>query len=204
MLDGHVLVLNKSWVAVHVASARRALGLVYLGAARAVHPHDYSLYDFERWLVLSQDGLGGRYVYTPSFRVRIPEVVLLASFNGFIHHEARFSRHSIFERDNSTCMYCGKHFPRSQLTIDHVFPQSRGGADTWENLVLACLACNVRKGNRTPEEAGMPLIHRPTKPSWLPHFGARVPEDQLNVWRKFVDVAHWAPPLPKLTVPSTY
>jgi 5-methylcytosine-specific restriction endonuclease McrA len=171
-----------------------------LGSARAVHPHDYSLYDFERWLVLSQDGLGGRYIHTTRFRVRVPEVILLGVFNGFIHHEAKFSRHSIFDRDNNTCMYCGKHMPKSQLTIDHVVPQSRGGNDTWENLVLACLTCNVRKGSRTPEEAGMPLVRRPSKPSWLPHFGARVPADQLQVWKRFVDVTHWAPPMPRHAV----
>lgn len=191
MLEGNVLVLNKSWTAVHIAPVRRALTLLYMGAARAVHPHDYSLHDFDDWLVLSQDGLGGRYVHTPNVRIRIPEVILLTLFNGFIRHEVRFSRHSIFERDKGHCQYCGKHFPKSQLTLDHVLPQSRGGGESWENLVLACLPCNVRKGNRTPDEAGMPLQRRPSKPAWMPHFGARVPDDQLEVWQRFVESSRW-------------
>lgn len=191
MLEGRVLVLNKSWTAVHIAPVRRALSLLYLGAARAVHPRNYSLHDFDDWLELSQDGLGGRYVYTPTTRIRVPEVVLLTLFNGFIRHEVRFSRHSIFERDAGVCQYCAKHFPKSQLTLDHVLPQSRGGGETWENLVIACLQCNVRKGNRTPEEAGMPLLKRPVKPAWMPHFGARVPEEQLEVWQRFVDASRW-------------
>ncbi len=202
MLEGSVLVLNKSWTAVHIAPVRRALSLLYLGAARAVHPHDYSLHDFEDWLVLSQDGLGGRYVYTPTTRIRIPEVILLTLFNGFIRHEVRFSRHSIFERDAGICQYCGKRFPKSQLTLDHVIPQSRRGADTWENLVVACLHCNVRKGNRTPEEAGMPLLRRPARPAWMPHFGARVPQDQLVVWQRFVDASRWSGGTRKHAVPS--
>lgn len=77
MLEGNVLVLNKSWAAVHIASSRRALTLLYIGAARAVHPHDYSLHDFDQWVELSQDGLGGHYINTTSFRVRVPEVILL-------------------------------------------------------------------------------------------------------------------------------
>jgi len=187
-----VLVLNRSWVAVHIASVRRALCLLYQGHARAVHPTEYSLYDFDAWLRLSQTGNGdGRYVHTPNLRIRIPEVILLSGFNGFVRHEVRFSRHSIFERDRSICQYCGKALPRSHLTIDHVIPQSRGGADTWENLVLACLACNVRKADRTPEEAQMPLIKRPTRPAWIPHLGCRVPNDQMATWRRFVDGTSW-------------
>ncbi|GMW02037.1 MAG: HNH endonuclease [Candidatus Hydrogenedentota bacterium] len=191
MLNGSVLVLNRSWVAVHLAPVRRALTLMYLDVARAIHPHDFSLYAFDRWLELSQDGLGGRYIYTPTLRVRVPEVIQLRDFNGFIRHEVRFSRQGIFERDHHMCQYCGKHFSRSQLTIDHVLPQSRGGGDSWENLVLACLPCNVRKGNRTPDEANMPLLHQPAKPAWLPQLGKRVPDEQLVVWQRFVDTKQW-------------
>lgn len=190
-MDGHVLILNRSWTAVHIASVRRAMSLLYIGAANAVHPKDYSLHDFDAWLVLSSNGMGGRYVHTPSLRIRVPEVVVLKGFNGFIRREVRFSRQSIFERDNHTCQYCGTQLPKSQLTIDHVVPQSRKGADTWENLTVACVPCNVRKGNRTPDEAGMRLLRPPSKPAWVPNFGKRVPEYQLEVWRRFVDTKHW-------------
>ena len=191
MLNGHVLVLNRSWTAVHIAPVRRALTLLYLGLARAVHPNDYSLYGFDDWVELSQDGLGGQYIHTPTLRIRVPEVILLKRFNGFVRYETRFSRHTIFERDGNTCQYCGKHFAKSQLTIDHVIPQSRGGVDSWANLVVACVPCNVRKGNRTPEEAGMILLRKPGRPAWMQHFGARVPDDQLLVWQRFVDTKHW-------------
>jgi 5-methylcytosine-specific restriction endonuclease McrA len=162
-----------------------------MGLARAVHPNDYSLHDFDQWIDASQDGLGGFHVHTPSMRVRIPEVILLSNFNGFVRYEARFSRQSILERDRSICQYCGARLPRSQLTVDHVLPQSRGGGECWENLVVACMPCNVRKGNRTPEEANMPLLRKPIRPAWLPRFGMRIPQDQLQVWRKFVDTRFW-------------
>ncbi len=195
MLNTHVLVLNKSWAAVHITAARRALSLLYIGMARAVHPEDYSLYGFEDWLELSQTGLRGRHIYTPTLRVRIPEVILLTHFNDFIRCEARFSRQSIFERDRNLCQYCGTLLPRSQLTIDHVIPHSRGGGESWENLVVACMKCNVHKGSRTPEEAGMPLLRRPVRPAWLPRFGMRVPADQLTVWQRFLDTHFWNVPV---------
>lgn len=191
MVDGQVLVLNRSWVAVNVASVRRAVSLLYQDLARAVDPEDYSLYDFEDWCELSQIRQSGRFIHTPTMRVRVPEIILLRGFNGFFHKDVRFSRRNIFERDKSTCQYCGKKLAKSELTIDHVVPRSRGGRDTWDNLVLACVKCNVRKGDQTPAEACMPLIRKPGKPSWLPTFGSRLPAGKMTTWQRFLDSAYW-------------
>lgn len=76
---------------------------------------------------------------------------------------------ALFARDQSLCLYCGRHFPRHALTRDHVHPLSRGGRDTWENVVAACFQCNSRKGGRTPQQAGMPLLAVPYRPSWVEH-----------------------------------
>ena len=193
MLTGHVLVLNKSWVAVNVATVRRALTLLYQGQARAVHPVDYSLYDFAAWCDMPADQtVRGRYVITPTRRIRLPEVVILCGFNGFVRREVPFTRRNIFARDDHRCQYCGKRLPKHELTIDHVMPRSRGGADTWENLVLACVKCNVRKGNRTPDEACMPLMRKPSRPRWLPKLGTRVPQHDLMTWQRFVDTSYWS------------
>ena len=191
MANGHVLVLNKSWVAVNVASVRRAMTLLYQGAARAVHPTDYTLYDFTNWCELSQAKLDGRYLHTPTMTIRVPDVILLNGFNGFFRQDVRFSRRNIFERDKNTCQYCHEIFSKSDLTIDHVVPRSKGGGDSWENLVLACVRCNVHKANRTPDEAGMPLRRKPIKPSWLPKLGSRIPNEELWTWQRFVDAAYW-------------
>lgn len=191
MVESEVLVLNRSWVAIHVAPVRRALSMLYQGVARAVHPRDYSLYDFEDWCELSRLSHDGQFIHTVNLRIRVPEVILVSAFNGFIRHEVRFSRRNIFERDRNTCQYCGKRVSKCDLTLDHVVPRSRGGRDSWENLVLACVPCNVRKGNRTPEEAHMPLIRKPSKPSWLPKLGTRIPKSQIMNWYRFVDAAYW-------------
>ena len=76
---------------------------------------------------------------------------------------------ALFARDAHLCMYCGNDYPRPQLTRDHVLPVSKGGRDVWENVVAACFHCNSRKGNRTPQQAGMPLLAVPYRPSWIEH-----------------------------------
>lgn len=76
---------------------------------------------------------------------------------------------ALFARDRHLCLYCGGHFNRHELTRDHVVPTSRGGRDVWTNVVSACVACNLRKGNRTPQEARMPLLAVPYRPSWVEH-----------------------------------
>ncbi len=194
MIDAQVLVLNKSWVAVNVAPLKRALTLLFQDNARVVHPTDYALYDFKSWCELSVlgDSLGGRrYIQTPSMRVRVPEVIVLSDFNGYVKQEVRLSRRNIFLRDHHVCQYCGVRHAKPELTIDHVVPRSRGGRDTWENLVLACVSCNMKKRNLTPDEAHMPLLRRPAAPRWLPRFGAQIPREDLMSWQRFVDLAYW-------------
>ncbi|KJV29714.1 HNH endonuclease [Luteibacter yeojuensis] len=76
---------------------------------------------------------------------------------------------ALFARDRHICLYCGHQYTRHELTRDHVVPLSKKGADEWENVVSACLACNLRKSNRTPQQAHMPLLAVPYRPSWVEH-----------------------------------
>ena len=195
MLNSGVLVLNRSWVAVNVATARRALLLVCQGHARIVHPRNFGLYSFEEWVDYSEEQLRGtanghRYIHSPNLTVLLPEVILLGVFNGFIRRDVHFSRRNLFLRDGHQCQYCGKHPSKQELSIDHVIPRSRGGKDTWENLVIACQKCNVRKGDRTPEEADMHLLRRPAAPRWLPRFGMVLEREQLDGWQRFLEQPH--------------
>lgn len=93
---------------------------------------------------------------------------------------------ALFARDRHLCLYCGQQFPRGDLTRDHVIPLSKGGRDSWENVVSACLACNVRKGSRTPQQAGMPLLAVPFRPSWVEHLmlsNRHILADQMDFLR---------------------
>jgi hypothetical protein len=94
----------------------------------------------------------------------LPAVIKLNKLvAGFVKSVALNSAR-VFYRDNYTCQYCNTRKPQRELTLDHVFPKSRGGKDTWENLTTACKKCNNKKADRTPEEAGMTLLSTPTKP----------------------------------------
>ncbi len=104
--------------------------------------------------------------------IRIP-------FNKIMSH--RPSRNMIHKRDNHTCQYCGA---KENLTIDHVLPSSRGGIDSWENLVCACTSCNTKKGNKTPEEANMILRCGPKAPFNKVHLSIK--SSNIQDWKQYV------------------
>jgi 5-methylcytosine-specific restriction endonuclease McrA len=103
---------------------------------------------------------------------------------------AVFSRRNLFRRDHNQCQYCGLRPGTAELSIDHVFPRSRGGKSSWENCVLACMDCNRRKRDRTPEEAGMRMLKRPEKPRWSPVLEVPVGRVRQS-WERFVSEAYW-------------
>ena len=190
MIEGSVLVLNKSWIAINLASMRRAISLVYQHIAKIVSPEDYSTYSFEDWLNVDADG-GQPCIRGVKFSIRVPEVIVLTRYGGIPYKEMVLTRKALFDRDGGTCQYCGRKARKDGLTIDHVIPRSRGGTDSWDNLVLACLECNARKRNKVPEEVGMGLLKKPGKPRWLPHVGLGLAVLKKPAWRRFVDANCW-------------
>lgn len=188
MLDSEVLVLNRVFQALRVTPARRALTLFYRGHARAVLP-DYTTYEWENWCDIPAQP-GDEVVRTPMRAILIPRVIQLKNYDRLPRREVKFSRHNIYLRDGNRCQYCGHKFPTSELSLDHVVPLSRGGVSAWENVVCACLACNVRKGNRTPGEAMMKLITSPERPRWSP-IGQFRRTGWHPSWRNFLDIAYW-------------
>ncbi|HUP66067.1 MAG TPA: HNH endonuclease [Thermoanaerobaculia bacterium] len=189
MLDAHVLVLNRFFQVVQITTARRALTLLYKGQVKAVSG-DYTTYSFENWSDIPVQAIDD-YITTPSRRILIPHVVQLLRFDRVPRQEIKFSRANIYLRDRNRCQYCGKRFPASELSLDHVVPISRGGRSSWENVVCACLPCNVRKGNKILSESEIALIRKPEKPKWHPLHrlqGRPYPE----IWKNFLDEAYWS------------
>ena len=183
-LGGKSLVLNRSYLPVHVTSVRRALSLLYRGVAKAVD-EQYRTFDFHTWIDLSP--ANGEAIGLIDRRVRIPRVVLLVAFDRVPKREVRFSRHNIFFRDAHTCQYCGEPRRPGELNLDHVVPRSHGGLTTWENVVCCCLDCNRRKGGRSPQQARMRLLRRPTRPSWTPFVARTVVAAGYREWWPFLD-----------------
>jgi 5-methylcytosine-specific restriction endonuclease McrA len=159
-----VLVVNRFFQPVQITSARRAFLLLYGGSALAIDEVG-ELHDFFAWRLLPvREGDDGLPVIGGSLRV--PRVLHLRRYERTRRPAIRLSRKNVMLRDAHQCQYCGRRPPVRDLNIDHVLPRSRGGADSWENLVTACRVCNLRKGWRTPDEAAMRLIRQPTPPRW--------------------------------------
>ena len=192
LLNSKVLVLNRSYLPVHVTSLRRAFSLLYQGVARAVD-EQYRTFDFDSWRHLSADLPHERLGVVGGF-IRIPRVLLLIAYERVPKRHVRFSRFNIFARDGNVCQYCGRRFPRTELNLDHVIPRQSGGLSTWENVVCSCHECNRKKGGCTPEQAKLTLIRRPRRPEWTPFSPDLFNIKHYQQWRPFlnpVDNAYW-------------
>lgn len=160
-----VLVLNASYEPLNITTWRRAVVMVLKGKAEGLeHAQGRSL----------REGL------------LLPTVIRLRQFVRVPYRPLPLTRRNLFQRDGHRCQYCGSVSER--LSIDHVLPRSRGGTDTWENVTTACLTCNVRKGNRTPREAGMALLRPPHRPLSGPGFEATrlIRTGRHHEWTKYV------------------
>ena len=184
MLNSRVLVLNRSYLPIHVTSARRAFSLIYRQTARAVN-EEYETFDFEQWQQLE---VAGDAIGTANGVMRVPRVIVLPGFDRIPKRQIRYSRVNVFARDKFTCQYCGSSPPRSQLNLDHVVPRSLGGRTTWENVVCSCVDCNRRKGGRTPQQARLRLQRRPGKPRWTPLMNLIVSSVRYKEWRPFLHI----------------
>lgn len=137
-----VLVLNATFEPINVTAVRRAMVLLLKGVAQA-------------------EELNHAEVHSATKVLKVPSVIRLLAYRHIPQQTRALSRKNILLRDHNTCQFCGHMFSASELTLDHVVPRSRGGRSSWENLVASCYQCNNRKGDRTPEEAGLELVRRP-------------------------------------------
>jgi 5-methylcytosine-specific restriction endonuclease McrA len=135
-----VLVLNASYEPLNITNWQRAVVLLLKGKAEQVEHNGKML--------------------APNFP--LPTVIRLYHYVNLPYKDVPLTRRNVLHRDGHSCQYCG--YTGEELTLDHVIPKSRKGGDTWENMVTACVKCNVKKGNQTPKEASMPLRKNPRRP----------------------------------------
>jgi 5-methylcytosine-specific restriction endonuclease McrA len=195
MTNAAVLVLNRHYQPIHVTNAKRAFTLLYLGVARVVD-QQFRTFDFESWAQLSDDlaetrrsGTGHDVVRTVNRAILVPRVIILQLYDRIPRTKVRFSRYNIYLRDGNTCQYCGRELPRTDLNLDHVVPRAQGGRTTWENVVCCCIDCNLSKGARTPEQAGIKLLKTPMRPRWTPTFRTQAGKVRYREWLPFLGVA---------------
>jgi len=196
-----VLVLNRLYMAVHVVNVRRAICLLFRDLAEVIHIEAgrYVNYDFVSWREISQLKLqfeecdpGSDWLQSVHFAVEIPRVIRLLSYDKAPRHGMRFNRRNVFARDGNRCQYCGQRFSTSELSLDHVLPRSQGGDMAWENIVCSCVACNSRKGGRTPQQAGMQLIREPKRPRQNPLLQGKLCNPKYESWKAFLSDAYWS------------
>lgn len=164
MTSGQVLMLNQDYQPLSICSLRKSMLLLFLDKAEMIHNNP------------------SRKVRTVSSSYQYPSVIRLKKYAHVPFKRIVLTRKNILKRDRNRCGYCGGH---EDLTIDHILPKSRGGEDSWENLVTACNRCNNKKGNRTPDEAGMPLRvvpYRPHNVMFLRNFSTSIADD----WKPYL------------------
>jgi 5-methylcytosine-specific restriction endonuclease McrA len=198
-LSASVLVLNRQYMAIHVVDVRRAFGLLVRDLAEVIHIEDgqYANYDFQSWREISELKAEFKephedWIRSVNFEIQVPRVLRLLRFDRVPKQRVRLNRRNIFARDANRCQYCGKRFPTSELSLDHVLPTCRGGETSWENLVCACVRCNVRKGGRTPQEAGMKLVCKPVRPKTSPMLTVKLGNPKYASWKSFLTSAYWS------------
>jgi 5-methylcytosine-specific restriction endonuclease McrA len=203
ILDARVLVLNKSFVPIRLTSGYDAICKLFTDIAEVVTVSEtgaYEQHSFTSWAELSafkeefnedffdHDDI---WVRSPSVSLIVPRVIRLLTYNDVPKQQVRLSRKNIYERDGYTCQYCGVKAKIRELNIDHVVPRSKGGRNSWTNLVCSCIKCNSRKADKSLAESGMKLLKKPSEPKMS--FRFRLPEDHKRYrdWEAFVGDMYW-------------
>ena len=182
-------------MAVHLVTVRQAFLLLYRNCAEVVDQEDgqFAHYDFDTWQQLSvlREEINDleidlEWVQTVSHPIQVPRVIRLTRFEQVARQTLRFSRRNLFARDNQRCQYCGRNLTISQMSMDHVVPRTLGGETKWDNVVCSCVACNTRKGGRTPKQAHMQLKTKPTKPNHHSLIDISVTHVKYAIWHTFL------------------
>lgn len=155
-----VLVLNSDYSPLNVTSLQRGFTLVYKGKAEVLKSSEEPI-------------VCGIKKFTR------PLIIRLLTYVSFKRRRVRVNRHRILKRDNYSCVYCGS---KKQLTIDHIIPKSKGGGNTWDNLVTCCISCNSKKGDKMLHETNMKLMKKPTEPTI---FSDSVGQSLQKLWIEF-------------------
>lgn len=195
-----VLKLNKGYMPIDVITAKDAFIDIFMGKSEVVNVEDsaYVSYDFESWAEISQlkheledFGIHDEWIFTSSLILQVPRVVRSLSYDKVPKYRVKLNRRNIYHRDKNTCQYCGKTLPTNELNIDHVIPKSKGGTNSWTNLVCSCLKCNRKKADMLLEDAHMKLLKRPVEPMHSANLEIHVKHPKYMTWKNFISEAYW-------------
>ena len=184
-----VLVLNRNWQAINVRTPQEAFCMMATNVATALEiegDNHIRPVEWAEWVTLpvrEQDNA----VRTVRGAIRVPAVIVAVNYARVPKKRPKLSARNIRERDDNRCQYTGKFLRPDEGSLDHVVPRSRGGRDTWENLVWSCKDVNSRKADRLPHEAGLRLLKQPRAPKELPVSVTISNSHGIPEWRLFVN-----------------
>lgn len=181
-----VLVLNKVWIPIHIVEWQKAMSLIIQESVRPLD-NDLIAYDFEDWINFSNLTEEYPKINTVKYKIALPEIILLKNYDRLPLRDVKYSRMTLFERDNFKCCFCGKKFPKLELTVDHIIPRSKGGLTNWSNTVSACRKCNSIKADKSVEEVNFKMHYKPKKPKWVSPISKLSPDHPCKSWNKFLD-----------------
>jgi len=162
-----VLLLNQSYEPISILSWQKAIRLVILNKVEILREYDKSIRS--KFLIF-----------------KMPAVIRLLNTFRRPRKKVKFNKLNVLARDSWHCQYCHQPFNTNELTFDHLIPRSKGGKTTWLNIITCCSECNSKKGNRTPQEAGMRLRKQPTIPDWIPIFSKTLSRKEIpEMWKDF-------------------
>jgi 5-methylcytosine-specific restriction endonuclease McrA len=190
VMNSPTLVLNRSWIPISITPVRKALTKTIAGMSEILDVNTYELHSFDSWICKKIED-DYKIIKTSRHPINVPEVIVLTEFSQMPMREVRLTRRNLLIRDNYTCQYSGEKISYDSGTIDHVIPRSRGGGTTWENLVMCTKSINAKKADRTPEEANLKLLKKPTRPKWSPIYARFAKLATTNIpesWFKFIDI----------------
>ena len=164
LLNRKVLLLNQSYEPLMVIGAKRALILLLSEKVDSIESYSEN-------------------IHSAYLTIKLPSVIRLKEYAKIKRNEIVVSRKNVLKRDNYTCQYCG--VKSISMTIDHILSRKKGGGDSWENLVAACMPCNTKKGNKLLAEVNMKLLTTPRKPTMILHLQKYVRQFQSS-WRPYL------------------
>ena len=194
----NVLCLDKFYVPSQLITWGNAISNVYTGNAVCLD-RVYNEYSWNKWVDFSFGMESHDYIFvrTSKLNIAVPEIVVFKKSVRFANTDIKYSRESLFKRDNFTCGYCGKRFEKRCLTVDHIIPRAdydehpyskeNSNPTHFLNVITACRDCNFKKGRRTPEQAKMPLLFQPKKPKWVNPISGATTYELLPSWISFID-----------------
>ena len=187
-LDKSVLILNKNWIPINTTSVKHSFALMYVDNAKGliVDNGNFISLDWNSWSSLELKE-SDEIIKTVNGRIKIPNIIVLNNNDKIPRQTIKFTQRSLWERDNFTCQYTGKKLSKLTGNIDHVIPKSQGGKTCWENCVLAHKDINSKKANKTPEQAGLKLLKKPTSPRIMPVSFYIRNEQKIKDWNMFLN-----------------